>query len=220
MRSRLAVLTLISLAGSLGALAQNAPQSPDSPTKRVDELFQNMDTTVSPGCALAVMKDSRIIYERGYGMADLDHNIPITPKTVFHVASMSKQFTAASVLMLAQEGKLSLDDPVRKYIPELPDFGTTGHRSPCLSITPSGLRDQWDRPGARGLAVFPSTLITRTTTCFPWSCGKRTLNFTPGSEAPRTATPAIPSLAQHRENSERSIVARLHHRAHASSRST
>ena len=69
------------------------------------------------------MKDGRIIYERGYGMADLDHNVPITSGTIFHVASMSKQFTAASIVLLAQVGKLSLDDQVRKYIPELPDFG-------------------------------------------------------------------------------------------------
>jgi len=82
-----------------------------------------MDKTVTPGCPLSVMKDGRIIYERGYGMADLEHNVPITPTTIFHVASMSKQFTAASILLLAQAGKLSLDDPVRKYIPELPDLG-------------------------------------------------------------------------------------------------
>src|SRR6202161_30878 len=94
-----------------------------TPSARVDELFQKMDTTVTPGCALAVLKNGRILYERGYGMADLDHNVPITPATVFHVASMSKQFTAASIVLLAQEGNLSLDDPVRKYIPELPDFG-------------------------------------------------------------------------------------------------
>ena len=60
------------------------------------------------------MREGHVIYERGYGMADLDHDVKITPTTVFHVASMSKQFTAASVLMLAQEGKLSLDDQARK----------------------------------------------------------------------------------------------------------
>jgi len=81
------------------------------------------DKPTSPGCALVIMRDGHIIYERGYGMADLDHNVKITPTTVFHVASMSKQFTAASVLMLAQEGKLSLDDEAIKYVPELPNFG-------------------------------------------------------------------------------------------------
>ena len=76
-------------------------------------------------------------------MADLDHNVTITPSTVFHVASMSIQFTAASILLLAQQGKLSLDDDVRKYIPELPNFGsliTIRH----LIYHTSGLRDQWN----------------------------------------------------------------------------
>jgi CubicO group peptidase (beta-lactamase class C family) len=84
----------------------------DSPSEsaQVDQLFTEWDKPTSPGCALVIMRDGHIIYERGCGMADLDHNVKITPTTVFHVASMSKQFTAASVLMLAQEGKLSLDD--------------------------------------------------------------------------------------------------------------
>ena len=103
--------------------ADSPPASPEKTETRVDALFQKMDTTISPGCALSVIRDHKIIYKRGYGMADLDHNIPITPATVFHVASMSKQFTAAAILLLAAEGKLSLDDPVRKYIAELPDFG-------------------------------------------------------------------------------------------------
>jgi CubicO group peptidase (beta-lactamase class C family) len=92
--------------------------------QQVDKVFAKWDSTVSPGCALSVIKDGQIIYMRGYGMADLDHDIPISPETVFHVASISKQFTAAAILLLAQERKLSLDDDVRKYITELPDFGT------------------------------------------------------------------------------------------------
>src|SRR6266404_5424131 len=92
-------------------------------TARVDKIFEKWNRTDSPGCALSVMKDGRIIYKHGYGMADLDHNVTITPSTVFHVASMSKQFAAASIILLAQQGKLSLDDDVRKYIPDLPDFG-------------------------------------------------------------------------------------------------
>jgi CubicO group peptidase (beta-lactamase class C family) len=123
--------------------ADSAPASAEKPETRVDALFQKMDTTISPGCALSVIRDHKIIYKRGYGMADLDHNIPITPATVFHVASMSKQFTAASILLLAAEGKLSLDDPVRKYIAELPDFGTPVTIRELLHHT-SGLRDQWE----------------------------------------------------------------------------
>jgi CubicO group peptidase (beta-lactamase class C family) len=87
-------------------------------------------------------EDGHIVYERGYGMADLDHDVIITPSTVFHVASMSKQFTAASIVLLAQQGKLSLDDDVRKYIPELPNFGTPITLRHLIHHT-SGLRDQW-----------------------------------------------------------------------------
>jgi CubicO group peptidase (beta-lactamase class C family) len=96
---------------------------PPDVTKQVDKVFEKWDKPDSPGCALGVYKDGQIVYKRGYGVADLNDDVPITPATVFHVASMSKQFTAASIVLLAQQGKLSLDDDVRKYIPELPDFG-------------------------------------------------------------------------------------------------
>ncbi len=144
MARRLIALALYCLlASNCPAQSGPPPNSDAKPEARVDALFAAMDSTISPGCALSVIRDHKIIYERGYGMADLDHNIPITPTTVFHVASMSKQFTAASILLLAQEGKLSLDDPVRKYIPELPDFGTPITIRELLHHT-SGLRDQWD----------------------------------------------------------------------------
>ncbi len=104
----------------------------------------------SPRClpvAQVVMKDGRVAYEHGYGMADLDHDVKITPTTIFHVGSISKQFTAAAVLMLARDGKLSLDEPVRKYVPELPDFGVPITLRHLLHHT-SGLRDQWELPAA------------------------------------------------------------------------
>jgi CubicO group peptidase (beta-lactamase class C family) len=180
MRSRLAALTLLSVLGPLAVSAQTTPPAPpDNPTARVDELFQKMDTTVSPGCALSVMKDGRIIYERGYGMADLEHNVPITPQTVFHVASMSKQFTAASILMLAQEGKLSLDDPVRKYVPEVPDFGTPVTIRQLIHHT-SGLRDQWDLLGLAGWR-YSLDLITDDDV-LSQIARQKDLNFTPGSK--------------------------------------
>ena len=122
-------------------------QTPAAPqtdlTERVDKVFQKWNRTDSPGCALSVMKDGRIVYKHAYGMADLDHNVTITPSTVFHVASMSKQFTAASILLLAQQGKLSVDDDVRKYIPELPSFGSLITIRHLIHHT-SGLRDQWN----------------------------------------------------------------------------
>ena len=178
MASRVLVPALLGLL-TASCAAQPAPARVEQPEAKVDALFQKMDTTVSPGCALSVIRDHRIIYARGYGMADLDHNIPITPSTVFHVASMSKQFTAASILMLAQEGKLSLDDPVRKYIPELPDFGTPVTIRELLHHT-SGLRDQWDLLDLSGWR-YSHDLITDADVLYVVS-HERELNFPPNTK--------------------------------------
>ena len=178
MGTRLLVLAVLSFLTVSCAPGQHAAAPAGSPSARVDELFQKMDSTVTPGCALAVVKDGRILYERGYGMADLDHNVPITPATVFHVASMSKQFTAASIVLLAQEGKLSLDDPVRKYIPELPDFGIPITIRQLIHHT-SGLRDQWDLLGLAGWR-YSLDLITDDDVLAVMS-RQRDLNFPPGT---------------------------------------
>jgi len=94
-------------------IVQAQTLTPEFATK-VDKVFEKWNRPDSPGCALGVYKDGQIIYKRGYGMANLNDDVPITPVTVFHVASMSKQFTSASILLLAQQGKLSLDDDVHK----------------------------------------------------------------------------------------------------------
>lgn len=159
--------------------AQSAPVPAEQSEAKVDALFQKMDSTISPGCALSVIRDHKIIYKRGYGMADLDHNIPITPASVFHVASMSKQFTAASILLLAQEGKLSLDDPARKYIAELPDFGTPITIRELLHHT-SGLRDQWDLLQLSGWR-YSHDLITDADVLYVVS-HQRELNFPPNTQ--------------------------------------
>jgi CubicO group peptidase (beta-lactamase class C family) len=124
------------------ALSQAGPAD-NSLGATVDRVFADWDKTDSPGCAVAVMKAGKIVYERGYGMADLDHNIAITPTTIFHAASLAKQFTAMSILLLVEQGRLSLDDDVRKYVPEL-----SIRLAPRITIGDmlrhlSGLRDEW-----------------------------------------------------------------------------
>lgn len=109
-------------------------------TDKVDKLFARWDSTVSPGAALAIIKDGKIIYKRGYGMANLEHNIPITPTSVFRIGSTSKQITAACIAILALEGKISLDDDIRKYIPELPRYERTITVRHLVHHT-SGIRD-------------------------------------------------------------------------------
>lgn len=96
----------------------------------------------SPGLALAVVRDGNLIFKKGWGLANLEYDIPITPTTVFHVASVSKQFTAFAVARLIQQGKLSLEDDIRSYLPEMHDFGAKITVRDLLSHT-SGLRDQW-----------------------------------------------------------------------------
>jgi CubicO group peptidase (beta-lactamase class C family) len=106
----------------------------------VDAIFASWDRPDSPGCALAVARNGDLFYSRGYGYANLDYDIPITPQTVFDVASVTKQFVAAVANMLALEGKLSLDDDVRRWLPELPEYDspiTLRH----LIFHTGGLRD-------------------------------------------------------------------------------
>jgi CubicO group peptidase (beta-lactamase class C family) len=99
-----------------------APALADSRTDVVDKLFAQFDTMASPGCAVGVSQNGRVIYEKAYGMADLERNVRLNTDSVFDVGSIGKQFTAASVVLLAQQGKLKFTDSVRKYVPELPAY--------------------------------------------------------------------------------------------------
>ena len=156
--------------------ARAAGTSQDAPA-RVDALFSRWDTA-TPGCSVAVSREGAVILERGYGMANLEYGARITPATRFHVASISKQFTAAAIVLLAQEGRISLDDPVRKYVPELADFGepiTIRH----LVHHVSGLRDQWAVLDASGWR-YSQDLITDDDVMRVVS-RQRKLNFPPGT---------------------------------------
>ena len=111
-------------------------------------------------------------------MADLEHDVANTPDTIFEAGSVSKQFTAAAVLLLAKDGKLSLDDPVRKYIPELPDYGAPLTIRHMLTHT-SGLRD-WG--SVAGIAGWPRTSRVHTHAhVLDIVSRQRALNFTPGT---------------------------------------
>jgi CubicO group peptidase (beta-lactamase class C family) len=146
--------------------------------QKIDAIFSEWDRPDSPGCALGVVHEGKLAYARGYGSANLEYDVPIAPSTLFHVASVSKQFTAMAAALLAAEGKLSLDDDVREFVPELWDFGrriTIRH----LVLHTSGLRDQWlllVLAGWRFEDVITTDdamwIITR----------QRTLNFDPGTE--------------------------------------
>ena len=139
-------------------------------------LFGN-DSLV-PGAAVAVQKDGKIIFSKGYGYADLESSRKNTPTTIFHVASVSKQFTAFAIAMLADQGKLSLNDDIRKYLPELYDFGQVITINHLVHHT-SGLRDQWSlltMAGWRFDDVITQKQIMRVIS------RQKELNFKPGEE--------------------------------------
>lgn len=157
------------------ALAQNTE---DPLTKKVDQLFATWDKPESPGAAIAVIKDGVVVYKRGYGSANLEYNVPITPQTVFHVASVSKQFTAFAIALLAHQGKLSLDDDIRKHLPEVPDFGKKITIRHLIHHT-SGLRDQWTLLGMAGWRL--DDVITKEH-ILKMVRHQKELNFDPGAE--------------------------------------
>jgi len=172
----LACLLVLSAVGP--ARAQTPPGGPP-PIAQVDKIFAQWDKPNSPGCSLAVIRNGSIVYARGYGMADLDHNIRIETGTVFHAASLSKQFTAMAIMLLVKQGRLSLDDDVRSHLIELPDLGvrvTVGH----LLRHISGLRDQWDLVTMAGWRLSDD-VVTRDDVLRLVSRMKA-LNFRPGDQ--------------------------------------
>ncbi|HSE18165.1 MAG TPA: serine hydrolase domain-containing protein [Pyrinomonadaceae bacterium] len=143
------------------------------------EKFSKVYVAPAPGCAAAVSLNGETVFEKAFGLADLEHNVPNTPQTIFESGSVAKQFTAAALVLLQQDGKLSIDDPVRKYIPELPDYGAPLTIRRLLNHT-AGLRD-WGTvmslTGAgRGERVISQDLA------FDVITHQRALDFTPGAE--------------------------------------
>jgi CubicO group peptidase (beta-lactamase class C family) len=150
----------------------------DKLTDRVDKLFSRWDRKDSPGCALGIIRDGEFVYRRGYGMADLEYDIPITSRSVFRIGSTSKQFTAMCIALLEEEGKLSPEDDIRKHLPEMPWYGKPVTIRHLLHHT-SGIRDylmlatlRGDRDDDYYVDGEVLTLIAR----------QKALNFSPGEE--------------------------------------
>lgn len=163
------------LAGSL-AWSQAVAERPAA--ARVDPIFARWNAS-TPGCAVGVGVDGATVLERAFGMADLERDVANTADTIFEAGSVSKQFTAAAVLLLARDGKLSLDDPVRKYIPELPDYHVPLTIRHMLTHT-SGLRD-WGE--VAGIAGWPRGRRVHTHAHVLDIVSRQSaLNFTPGTD--------------------------------------
>ncbi|MEO5582121.1 MAG: serine hydrolase domain-containing protein, partial [Saprospiraceae bacterium] len=131
---------LIILFGNI-LLFNNCSSTSPTPSveKRIDSLFSAFNSQ-TPGCAMAVVQHGKVIYKKGYGIANLEYDVPITTASIFDIASVSKQFTGLAISMLIQEGKITLEDDIRKYLPEVPDFGHVITIQHLLHHT-SGLRD-------------------------------------------------------------------------------
>jgi len=174
--SKRVLMAAITLLGAVALVGAQATQTAVDPAK-VDAVFSRWSST-TPGCAVGVGVGGRSVLEKAYGMADLEHDVPNKADTVFEAGSVSKQFTAAAILLLAAEGKLSIDDPVRKYIPELPDYGTPLTIRHMLNHT-SGLRD-WG--SLAGIAGWPrGTRVHTHAHVIEILSRQRALNFTPGT---------------------------------------
>lgn len=176
-RSILLVATIVAACAAQSKVVQAADGSADRHNK-VDALFAPWNGTTTPGCAVAISRNGALDYARGYGMSNLEYDIAISPESIFHAASISKQFTAFSVALLAKDGMLSLDDDVRKYVPELPDYGTPITIRHLLHHT-SGLRDQYTLLALAGWRE--DDLITQDDV-LQIVARQKALNFKPGSE--------------------------------------
>ena len=167
------------LLAQTAAAGTNNKNLPDEKAKAaVDEIFDDLTKAGSPGCALAVARDGKILYEKGYGLANIEQNVAITPQTVFDIGSTSKQFTAASILLLEKQGKLSVNDDVRKYLPELPDYGKKITILHLLNHT-SGLRDYLELMTLAGINIDG---VTDDDDALGIIARQKALNFEPGSE--------------------------------------
>lgn len=165
----IAVLILLVFSPQLGA---------DERSDRVDKLFARWDKKDSPGCALGIIQSGEFIYRKGYGSADLEYDIPLTSRSVFRIGSTSKQFTAMCTLLLEEEGKLSLDDDIQLYIPEMPEYEVPITFRHLLHHT-SGIRDYLtllSLGGARDDDYFVDGEITALI------ARQNELNFLPGKE--------------------------------------
>lgn len=178
MRLLIAACTLGALLMAAPARSANDAHAAEPSAAEVDALFSRWSKPDAPGCAAAVYHDGKIAFQRGYGAASLEFGVPIQAKTVFDIGSTSKQFTAASIVLLAQDGKLSLDDDIRKFLPELPVYEAPITVRHLLNHT-SGLRDF--------VTLLTATDVEYDDVSTPYQAlailvRQRHLNFPPGTE--------------------------------------
>lgn len=151
---------------------------PPGMTEKIDSLFLKWDRISSPGWAVGVVRNDSLVFAKGYGMANLEYGVPISPETIFHMASVSKQFTAFSIVLLARQGKLNIDDDIHMYLRWFPDLKEKITIRQLLNHT-SGVRDQWQLLSIAGTRI--DDVITQEHIVRLLS-KQGALNFKPGEE--------------------------------------
>lgn len=174
-KKKLVILLLCSL---IPALRVNAQALPDSITKKVDGLFAKWNTPNTPGCVIGIVRNDSLIYAKGYGLANMEYGVPNTPETIYHMASISKQFTAYAIVLLAQQGKLKLDDDIHKYLPWFPDLKEKITIRHLLNHT-SGIRDQWQLLAISGTRLDD---VIKQEHIVKLLSKQKALNFKPGDQ--------------------------------------
>ena len=144
----------------------------------IDSIFARFQQPEMPGCVLGVVKNGDLVYQRGYGMANLDYDIANSPQMIYYVGSVSKQFTAATILLMAQRGLISLDDPVRKYFPELPEYNTPLTIRHLVHHT-GGVRDIYTLMALAGIGMQDVLSERR---ALGLITSQKELNFDPGTD--------------------------------------
>jgi CubicO group peptidase (beta-lactamase class C family) len=147
-----------------------------------ERAFEKVSKSVAmpaPGCAVGVSLNGESVFEKAFGLAEMEHNVPNTPQTIFESGSVAKQFTASALVLLQQDGKLSIDDPVKKHIPELPDYGSPLTIRHLLNHT-SGIRDWFGVMGLRGEGAGEHIVTQQM--IFDTIVRQKALDFKPGAE--------------------------------------
>ena len=170
-------ILILFISGSTHLFAQNPQLNLEN---KIDSLFAIYNEKPSPGIAVGIMLNDKVLISKGYGLANLEHNIPISGTTVFDIGSVSKQFTAYAIAQLEKEGKLSFNDDIRKYLPDLQDFGQTITIDNLLFHT-SGLRDTGSLRGyIEGRQEVGKTITQQSQLDMIYN--QRELNFKPGTQ--------------------------------------
>ncbi|MFT5674532.1 MAG: CubicO group peptidase (beta-lactamase class C family) [Paraglaciecola sp.] len=145
-------LILVSICTAICAFPQNTIAKStiaESSQQDIDSIFSEWEQVDQPGGTVAVIKEGKLIFSKGYGLANIEHSVPNTPTTVFRIASTSKQFTAATILLLAQQQNLSLNDSLYSFFPEFPDYAKDITIRHLLHHT-SGVRDYFNLKELKG----------------------------------------------------------------------